>query len=146
GIANIRGNLFVTYAKQDADKEDDVKGRGKGFVDEFSPTGRLIQRVAVHGTLNSPWGMVVAPSSFGKFPGGLLVGNFGDARIRAVGHGHFKFDGQLRGPQGQPVTIDGLWGLAVGNDAQAGPSSTVFFTAGPDDESHGLFGTLTRTR
>jgi len=149
GIANIRGNLFVTYAKQDADKEDDVAGRGNGFVDEFSPTGRLIQRVAIHGTLNSPWGMVVAPSSFGQFRGDLLVGNFGDGRIsafRPVGHGHFKFDGQLRDPQGQPVTIDGLWGLAVGNNAQAGPSSTVFFTAGPDDESHGLFGTLTRAR
>jgi len=148
GIQNINGNLFVTYAKQDSDKEDDASGPGRGVVDEFDPSGNLIQRVAAHGTLNSPWGLAVAPSSFGQFGGDLLVGNFGDGRINAFrfpsGNSHkFRFAGQLANSRRRPIKIDGLWGLGVGNDAMAGSSSTLFFAAGPGDESHGLFGTLT---
>jgi uncharacterized protein (TIGR03118 family) len=146
GIANINGNLFVTYAKQDADKKDDVAGRGRGFVDKFDTSGHLIQRVATRGSLNAPWGLAVAPSSFGEFSGDLLVGNFGDGRVNAfkpMGNGRFRFDGQLRDAQRHPITIDGLWGLAVGNDGNAGPSSTLFFTAGLNGEMDGLFGTLT---
>jgi uncharacterized protein (TIGR03118 family) len=148
GIANINGNLFVTYAKQNAAKHDDVAGPRRGFVDEFDPSGHLIQRVATRGTLNSPWGLAVAPSSFGQFSGDLLIGNFGDGRINAFqfpsGNSHqFQFVGQLSNSQGQPITIDGLWGLGVGNGAMAGSSSTLFFSAGIDGEQHGLFGTLT---
>jgi uncharacterized protein (TIGR03118 family) len=146
GIANINGDLFVTYAKQDSAKHDDAKGPGRGFVDEFDTSGHLIQRIAARGMLNSPWGLAVAPSSFGHFSGDLLVGNFGDGRINALkptGHGQFRSDGQLRDPQGKPITIDGLWGLAVGNGGMAGPSSTLFFTAGINGEQDGLFGTLT---
>jgi uncharacterized protein (TIGR03118 family) len=146
GIANVNGDLFVTYAKQDADKHDDVAGRRLGFVDEFDTSGHLIQRVASRGMLNSPWGLAVAPSSFGRFGGDLLVGNFGDGRINAfrpVGHRRFRSDGQLRDAQNRPIAIDGLWGLAAGNDGMAGPSSTLFFTAGPHGEADGLFGTLT---
>jgi uncharacterized protein (TIGR03118 family) len=148
GIATINGNLFVTYAKQNAAKHDDVAGPRRGFVDEFNPNGQLIQRVATRGTLNSPWGLAVAPSSFGQFSGDLLVGNFGDGRINAFqfpsGNSHeFQFAGQLSDSKGQPITIDGLWGLDVGNDATAGSSKTLYFSAGIDGEQHGLFGTLT---
>jgi uncharacterized protein (TIGR03118 family) len=146
GIENINGNLFVTYARQDASKHDNLAGQGLGFVDEFSTSGHLLARVAARGTLNAPWGLAVAPSSFGRFSGDLLVGDFGDGRINAykpVGHGQYKFDGQLSDPKGHPITINGLWQLSVGNGGAAGPTSTVFFTAGPNGENDGLFGTLT---
>ena len=146
GIANIGGDLFVTYAKQNTARHDDVAGRGLGFVDEFNTSGHLIRRVAERGALNSPWGLAVAPSGFGRFSGDLLVGDFGDGRVNAfrpTGRGMFRFDGQLRDPQRRPITIEGLWGLAVGNDGAAGPSGTLFFTAGTHGEKDGLFGTLT---
>jgi uncharacterized protein (TIGR03118 family) len=150
GIATINGNLFVTYAKQDSAKHDDAAGPRRGFVDEFDPSGDLIQRVATKGTLDSPWGLAVAPSSFGQFSGDLLVGDFGDGRINAFqipsGMSHkFQSAGQLSDSQGRPISIDGLWGLDVGNGSAAGSSSTLFFSAGIDDEQHGLFGTLTAT-
>jgi uncharacterized protein (TIGR03118 family) len=148
GIANLNGMIFVTYAKQDAAKHDDVAGQGLGFVDVFSTSGNLIGRVASHGPLNSPWGLAVAPSGFGRFAGDLLVGNFGDGTINAYkmeGHGEFEFAGKLKDASGRPIVIDGLWGLAVGNDGSAGPSSTLFFTAGTNGEADGLFGTLTAT-
>src|SRR5262249_17086228 len=102
--------------------------------------------VAMHGQLNSPWGLAIAPSSFGEFSGDLLVGNFGDGRIHAfklMGNGNPRFDGELRDTQNKPITIDGLWGLAFGNDGVAGPSSTLFVPAGPNHENDGLFGSLT---
>jgi uncharacterized protein (TIGR03118 family) len=146
GIANINGDLFVTFAKQDATKHDNLDGQGLGFVDEFDTSGHLIERVATRGQLDAPWGLAVAPSSFGRFSGDLLVGNFGDGRINAFkpeANGRFRFDGQLRDTQGKPISIDGLWGLAVGNNAAAGPSTTLFFTAGINGEADGLFGSLT---
>lgn len=144
GIQNIDGTLFVTYAKQDADAEDDVAGPSLGFVDRFSTGGQFLGRVAGRGRLDSPWGLAMAPGSFGAFAGDLLVGNFGDGRINAfapLGNGRFAFQGQLASG-GAPITIDGLWALRFGNDAAAGPSGTLFFTAGPDEESHGLFGSI----
>jgi uncharacterized protein (TIGR03118 family) len=140
--------LLVTYAKQDADKHDDVAGVGHGFVDMFDTSGNLVQRVASRGTLNSPWGIAVAPSNFGKFSGDLLIGNFGDGRINAFklpnGSSHrFASAGQLPGAKGKPLKISGLWGLAFGNGAGAGPTNTLFFTAGTNGEADGLFGTLT---
>jgi uncharacterized protein (TIGR03118 family) len=145
GITNLGGDLLVTFAKQDGAKHDDVPGKGNGFVDLFDPNGNLIARVAKRGTLNSPWGLVVAPSSFGTFAGDLLVGDFGDGRINAyhlVGN-TAKFVGQVTKPSGKPLHIDGLWGLEFGNGAMAGSTNTLFFTAGPDGEQHGLFGSLT---
>jgi len=140
--------LFVTYAKQDADKHDDVAGKGNGFVDVFDTSGNLLQRVASRGALNSPWGIAVAPSNFGKLSGDLLVGDFGDGRINAFrlpqGRSHkFASAGQLMNVQGKPIKISGLWGLAFGNGAGAGPTNTLFFTAGTNHEADGLFGTLT---
>ena len=148
GIQNINGMIFVTYAKQDADKHDDAAGRGRGFVDVFDTSGKLLQRVASQGTLNSPWGIALAPSNFGRNSNELLVGNFGDGRINAFkfpqGRSHkFVSAGQLMNVRGKPVTISGLWALAFGNGANAGPTNTLFFTAGTNHEADGLFGTLT---
>src|SRR5919205_1811756 len=146
GIQSIGGSIFVTYAKQDADAEDDVAGQGHGFVDEYDADGTLIGRVATHGQLNSPWGLAMAPASFGRFGGDLLVGNFGDGQITAFerqANGRFEPRGQLRSESGGVLTIDGLWALQFGKGAaNNGPTDTLFFTAGPDDETHGLFGTI----
>jgi uncharacterized protein (TIGR03118 family) len=142
GIQTLGGNVFVTFAKQDADAEDEVAGQGRGFVDEFDTSGNLVRRVAKHGQLNAPWGLALAPSDFGRFGGDLLVGNFGDGNINAYelgANGQYQHRGELR-ENGRQIAIDGLWAIAFGNGANAGPRDTLFFTAGPDDESHGLFG------
>jgi uncharacterized protein (TIGR03118 family) len=97
------------------------------------------------GTLNSPWGLAIAPSSFGKFAGDLLVGNFGDGAINAFvlsGNNTATFVGQLPGVDGKPLTINGLWALTPGNGGQGGDVNTIYFSAGPGDESNGLFGAL----
>ncbi len=146
GIQTISSRIFVTYAKQDEEAEDEVAGQGLGFVDVFDTAGNMLARVAQHGQLNAPWGLALAPASFGRFGGELLVGNFGDGQINAyqeLGNGRFEHRGELRGPDGRRVTIDGLWALEFGNGATAGPTSTLFFTAGPDEETHGLFGSIT---
>jgi uncharacterized protein (TIGR03118 family) len=149
GISLINGNLFVTYAKQNATRDADVPGRGNGFIDVFNTDGRMLRRFASRGVLDSPWGLTVAPSTFGAFGGDLLVGNFGNGRahafeLNAKGEddmGHFA--GTLHNAQGKPLVIDGLWALQFGNGAAAGPTTTLFFTAGPNAQAHGLFGTLT---
>jgi len=144
GIQNIGGQLYVTFAKQKLpDKHDDDAGPGNGFVDVFDPDGTFVRRVASHGTLNSPWGLAVAPDGFGKFSRDLLVGNFGDGRINAFGVSTGEFEGQLIDPEGNPLTMNGLWALQFGNGAPNGGSrQTLFFTAGIADESHGLFGSI----
>jgi uncharacterized protein (TIGR03118 family) len=148
GIQNIGGTIFVTYAKQDADAHDDVAGQGHGFVDRFSTSGAFLGRVATHGQLNSPWGLAMAPSDFGRFSNDLLVGNFGDGQISAFepqSDGSWELVGQLRTTDNKVLTIDGLWALQFGKGdlTNNGPTNKLFFTAGPDDESHGLFGTIT---
>jgi uncharacterized protein (TIGR03118 family) len=145
GIQTLGGNIFVTFAKQDADAEDEVAGQGRGFVDEFDTSGNLIRRVAEHGQLNAPWGLAQAPSDFGRFSGDLLVGNFGDGQINAYElspSGQYTHKGELR-ENGHQITIDGLWALEFGNDGNAGHKNELFFTAGPNDESNGLFGKIT---
>jgi uncharacterized protein (TIGR03118 family) len=147
GIQNVNGNIVVTYAKQDANREDDVKGQGLGFVDMFSTTGTFLGRIATHGQLNAPWGIAMAPANFGRFGGDLLIGNFGDGEISAYEpqlDGSFELVGQMRTGSHQVLSIDGLWALQFGKGAaNNGPITTLFFTAGPNDESHGLFGTIT---
>jgi uncharacterized protein (TIGR03118 family) len=143
GIRNINGKLFVTYAKQDAKHHDDVAGPGNGFIDIFDLNGNLQSQFVAHGTLNSPWGLAVAPLSFGEFSGALLVGNFGDGRISAFSQDSGDFLGQLQDTFGNPMTINGLWGLNFGNGALQAPTTTLFFTAGIGDEGHGLFGSIT---
>ena len=145
GIQRSGDRIFVTYAKQDADAADELHGQGLGLVDAYDTAGNLLGRVAQHGQLNAPWGLAVAPASFGRFGGDLLVGNFGDGEINAYAelpNGHFEHRGELRGSDGKPLAIDGLWALEFGNDAAAGPSTRLFFTAGPNDETDGLFGSI----
>jgi uncharacterized protein (TIGR03118 family) len=147
-IQAIGSDLFVTYAKQDAAKHDDVAGAGNGFVDEFNTQGVLVRRFDHGGFLNSPWGVVQVPNdaSWGKLGNDVLVGNFGSGLIDV-----FSPDGEFRGflhddVTGARVNIDGLWALRFGNGAGAGPADTLFFTAGTAGESAGLFGSLTFTR
>ena len=145
GIQAINGMIFVTYARQDAAREDEIAGAGKGFVDVFTPRGKLLGRVASRGALNAPWGIAWAPATgFGRFSGDLIVGNFGNGRLNGYRwlHGAWHFDGTLRMADGKAVKVDGLWGIGFGNDAAAGPSTTLYFAAGPDDETHGAFGAI----
>ena len=139
-IQNLGGKLFVTYAKV-GPTGDDVAGKGHGFVDVYSLTGKLLKRLVRHEQLDSPWGLQIAPAGFGKFGGDLLVGNFGNGKINAYSMSG-KFKGTLRGTNGEPIVIDGLWGLQFGNGVAADPT-TLLFTAGPQEESHGILGTLT---
>jgi len=141
-IQNILGDLYVTYAKQDQDKMDDVPGRGLGIVNVFDSNGNLIRRIASGGRLNAPWGLALAPAEFGKFSNRLLVGNFGDGAILAFDPHSGAFLGRLHDSNGKVLKIDGLWALVFGNGLLNQPTSTLFFSAGPDDEHHGLYGTL----
>jgi len=141
-IANIGGKLFVTYAKQDAAKHDDVPGIGNGFVDVFDLQGQLLTRLISRGSLNSPWGLALAPSSFGTFAGDLLVGNFGDGLIHAFDPLTGASIGELLGVNGSALMIDGLWSLLPGNGGNGGSPQSIFFSAGPVNESHGLFGVI----
>jgi uncharacterized protein (TIGR03118 family) len=139
----VLGNdVYVTYAKQDAARQLDVAGHGLGFVDKFSTFGTFEQRIASHGSLNAPWGLVIAPQNFGKDSNDLLVGNFGDGTIHAYDPRSGRFLGTLTDTQGRVIRIDHLWGLLTG-DAVAGGPDSIWFSAGPDNEQHGLLGTLT---
>ena len=143
GIANLGGLLYVTYAKQDAALHDDVAGPANGFVDVFDTSGNFVRRAATRGRLNSPWGVALAPAGFGRFSGDLLVGNFGDGRINVIDPVTGEFIDQLRGPDNRPLAIDGLWAIVFGSgSANSGPANALFFTAGLDGESHGLFGRI----
>ncbi|HEX3476588.1 MAG TPA: TIGR03118 family protein [Kofleriaceae bacterium] len=146
GISNIDGDLFVTYARQDAAKHDPVRGDGLGFVDVFTTNGKFVRRFASRGVLNAPWGVVRAPLGFGRFGGEILVGNFGNTGRFAGWISAFNnrgsFLGELRGPNGRPIAIDGLWALSFGTFATS-DGDTLYFTAGIHDEADGLFGKLT---
>lgn len=148
GIAALHGRIFVTYAKQNDVRHDDLKGPGNGFIDEFDLWGHLIRRVASRGALNSPWGLAFAPEGWGRYEDHLLVANFGDGRInvyRPRWFGHFRFLDALEDDGGRPIVIDGLWAIAFGPGNQvAGPRTTLFFTAGINGEADGLFGRITR--
>ena len=146
GIQAIGDRIFVTYAKQEPGSDDEAHGQGLGIVDAFDTSGRLLARVAQFGRLNAPWGLAWAPPTFGRVAGDLLVGNFGDGRISAYRElrSHvFVPAGQLRTTAHRPLFIDGLWALEFGHGtANNGPTDTLFFTAGPNDEQNGLFGTI----
>jgi uncharacterized protein (TIGR03118 family) len=142
GIQAIGGDIYVTYAKQTPGEDDETAGPGLGVVDVYDPNGALLSRVATHGQLNAPWGIALAPAGFGKFSNSLLIGNFGDGTINAYDPKNYTPQGQLRGADGKPIKIEGLWGIAFGNGVQNQPVNTLFFAAGPDDEEHGLYGRL----
>jgi uncharacterized protein (TIGR03118 family) len=153
-IANLGGSLYVSYAKQNAAHHDDVAGRGNGYVDVYDLNGLLLSRLVSGGPLNSPWGMVMAPASFGAFGGALLIGNFGDGAINAFDPVSGMLLGALQDGKGATLHISGLWGLTFGNGSQATPAAvpaggstdTLYFAAGiagPDAvEDHGLLGTI----
>jgi uncharacterized protein (TIGR03118 family) len=145
-IANLGGTLYVAYAKQDAKHHDDVAGAGNGFIDMYDLNGLLLGRLVSGGPLNSPWGMVMAPSGFGAFGGALLVGNFGDGAINAFDQVTGMYLGALQDGKGAAIHISGLWGLMFGNGSGGGDANTLYFTAGvagPGNvEDHGLFGTI----
>jgi uncharacterized protein (TIGR03118 family) len=141
GIQAFGNKLYVTYALQDADAHDDVRGLGNGFVDVFTSSGQMVKRLITRGALDSPWGLVIAPSGFGSLSGDLLVGNFGNGIINAYDPNTGSFRGTLNGRNGQPLRNDGLWGLRFGNGVTGSPR-TLLFTAGIDAEDDGLFGAI----
>jgi len=144
GIQTLSGSIFVTYAKQDANAQNEVAGKGLGLVDVFDLDGNLIARVATHNQLNAPWGLAIAPDGFGEFSGNLLIGNFGDGQILAYTMTDdlrlFTPNGVLKDASHKPIVIDGLWGIGFGNGQEAGPTNDLYFASGPAGESHGAFG------
>jgi len=142
-VQNLGGTLYVTFALQDADKEDDVSGPGNGYVDAFNLDGTFKGRiVSAGGQVNSPWGLDIAPAGFGKFGGDLLVGNFGDGTISVFDPTTGAFEDVLRDENGAPIVEGDLWGLINGNGTQGGNPDKVYFTAGLSDEAHGLLGSI----
>ena len=141
-ILALGGRLYVAYAQKEEDGDDEVAGPGLGIVDEFDTGGHLLRRIASSGTLNAPWGMAIAPANFGDFSGRLLVGNFGDGTINAYDLSSATFQGQLRTPAGEVIAIDGLWGIAFGNNLNSQPPTSLFFAAGPNDEANGVYGKI----
>jgi uncharacterized protein (TIGR03118 family) len=143
GIKNIGGTLFVTYARQLApDNHDDQAGPGNGFIDEFDTNGKLIERFASQGPLNSPHGIALAPADFGAFSKALLVGNFGDGRILAFDLKTGSFLGPLSDAAGRPIINVGIWGMTFGNGAGGTRTNTLYFAAGINGENDGLFGSI----
>ncbi|MDQ1717942.1 MAG: hypothetical protein QOE89_1895 [Pseudonocardiales bacterium] len=142
GIHNIGGRLFVTFAKQDIDKHDDVAGPGNGFVDVFSTNGDLLHRFASRGKLNSPWAVTLAPASFGAAAGDILVGNFGSGRIDSYTATSGEPEGQLRDASDHPITIPGLWGLRFPTGSLNAAPGALYFTAGINHEADGLLGDI----
>ena len=141
-IVPINGQLFVTYAVQDDARHDDVAGQGHGIVNVFDLHGQLLRRFAQHGQLDSPWGIALAPPSFGDLAGALLIGNFGNGHINGYNPVTGEFVDKLRNSHGQAVVIDGLWTVTFGNGGNGGDPKKLYFTAGPNGESDGLFGSL----
>jgi len=135
-VAFLNGKLYVAFAKRQKNSDDEIDKKGLGYVDVFDKDGNLLQHLIANGVLDAPWGMAIAPSGFGSLAGDLLVGNFGDGKINVFDASTGDHLGMLKDANGRTIKIDGLWGL------QAGPGSKVTFTAGPDNESHGLLGQL----
>jgi uncharacterized protein (TIGR03118 family) len=136
----LNGAVYVAYALQAENGEEEVHGHNLGFVDKYTDFGQTVQRIASRGNLNSPWGLAIAPDSFGKYAGSLLVGNFGDGKI-----GSYTDDGEflgfLRDADNNVISIDGLWALQAAT-ANSGGADSLWFSAGPNDETNGLLGVL----
>jgi uncharacterized protein (TIGR03118 family) len=143
GIQAIGNRIYVTYAKQFApDNRDDVAGPGLGYVDVFDTSGTLITRLVSAGSLNAPWGIALAPSNFGTLSGALLIANFGDGVINAYNPNTGASMGTMMDAAGMTLVIPGLWGIAFGNGAMSQPTNTLYFTAGPNDEQDGIYGSI----
>ncbi|GJI94085.1 hypothetical protein RugamoR57_08030 [Duganella caerulea] len=142
GIQAIGDRIYIAYAQRESGGDDEVAGAGLGAVDVFDTGGNLLKQLAMGGALNAPWGMALAPSNFGTFSGKLLVGNFGDGRINAYDTASGAMAGTLSKADGGAIAIDGLWGIAFGPGVNSQPTNTLFFAAGPGDETHGLYGRI----
>jgi len=142
GIQNINGDLYVTYALQNSKKEDDVAGPGFGYVNIFDANGCLVKRFASNGTLNAPWGVALAPASFGSHSNQVLIGNFGDGKINTFTLQQGHHEGALRDADDKVIQVEGLWGLAFGNGVLNQKTNSLFFTAGPNDETNGVYGKI----
>ena len=146
GIQNVGGSIVVTFANRTPGSKDEAHGPGLGYVDVFNRAGQLLSRLEHGAYFNAPWGIAMAPSDFGPFSHRLLIGNFGDGTIQAFNLFTGRHEGAFLDTQGNPLMIDGLWALSFGGDAgHSGLATELFFTAGPNDESDGLFGKLTAT-
>jgi uncharacterized protein (TIGR03118 family) len=146
GIQNVNGQIWVTYAEQDKAKHDPVNKAAHGFVDVFDTDGNLLQRFAQHGHLDSPWGLAMAPATFGRFANDMLIGNFGNGVINVFDPATGHWLGMLSGPDGRPLVNDGLWSLTFGGALDStgtpSPTDTLFFSAGLNNEQDGLFGSI----
>jgi len=141
-IVNLGGELYVAFALVETSTGDEITGPGLGFVSVFDTEGSLLRSLIHQGQLNAPWGMAIAPANFGQFSNSLLVGNFGNGIIHAYDRQTGALRGILRRANGTPIHVDGLWGIAFGNGGLAGPANVLYFTAGPADEDHGVFGRI----
>lgn len=146
GIQTLGTKIYVAYAKRVAPSKNDTPGLGFGYVSVFNSDGTFVQRLVSQGYLNAPWGMALAPANFGNYSGALLVGNFGDGHINAYNLTTGAQLGQLSDVSNQALSIDGLWAIAFGNDALAGKSNELYFTAGPQGQAHGLFGSISASQ
>jgi uncharacterized protein (TIGR03118 family) len=142
-VQNIGGNLYVTYAKQDAAKHDEVGGPGFGFVKVYSPEGKLLHQLARGNFFNAPWGITLAPSDFGAYSHNILVGQLRSGTIQTFDAVTGEFRGTLRDKTDTPIVIEGLWALSTGSGVTSGPATAVFFAAGINFYQDGLFGMLT---
>jgi uncharacterized protein (TIGR03118 family) len=143
-VANVgNGHLAVTYAKQDANKQNDVPGVGNGYITIYDTSGNIVSRLAHTLYNNSPWAVVVAPNGFGGFGGDYLVSMFGGGTIEAFTPAG-NFVGLFFSLANVPLTVDGIWGLGFGNGAigGSGPKTTLYFTAGAFNQAHGIFGSM----
>jgi uncharacterized protein (TIGR03118 family) len=142
GIQNVAGDIVVAYALQADANGNEAHGAGLGKVSIFTADGCLSRRLEDRGWLNAPWGIALAPATFGKHRGELLIGNFGSGWIAAFDVRSGEFKGYLQSGDDQPVTIDGLWGISFGNGVQAQSTDTLFYAAGPNREADGIYGRI----
>jgi uncharacterized protein (TIGR03118 family) len=148
GIAALNGQLYVSYAMQDAAKHDEMTGANLGYVDVFDFSGNFVSRFASAGALNAPWGMAVAPAGFGPLAGDLLIGNFGDGKVNIFasnGTALATSMGPLTVTNGGTFALPGLWSLVFGNGDPDKPLTTLFYTAGFADQTDGVFGSISIT-
>ncbi len=148
-IVDLDGHLFVAYAAFDPESDEgqeQIHGAGLGHVVEYNEDGTLVRDFHTHGVLNAPWGMAIAPATFGAFANDLLVANFGDGTIAAFDRATGDFDGYLRDADTKIISIDGIWGIAFGNGVSLGDANALYFAAGPNNEEDGLFGRLNSNR
>ncbi|HEY2662524.1 MAG TPA: TIGR03118 family protein [Caulobacteraceae bacterium] len=133
-VQTLNGLVYVAFAKH-GEGLDEAHGHGLGYVDIYTTHGQFVRRLVASGPLNAPWGLAIAPASFGEFAGALLVGNFGSGVITAFNATTGAYMGQLK-DNGKPVVIPGLWALAQGPDGE------IIFSSGPNDEANGLVGAI----